>query len=128
MLPSVFQRYFIGINFFKFLYIYSFFIVLQNATIGSEIIQVRALDDDVGPNAAVLYRLKPDSLGNYRSFAIDQVSGVLTLKQRLDRERQKILDVRNLHQNLSELEKIKTKTKMFTYRYEWKHTTREFHR
>lgn len=54
---------------------------------------MRALDDDVGPNAAVLYRLKPDSLGNYRTFAIDQVSGVVTLKQRLDRERQKILDV-----------------------------------
>lgn len=56
-------------------------------------IQVKAIDNDVGPNAAVLYRLKQDTVGNYRSFAIDQVTGLITVKQPLDRERQKIYDV-----------------------------------
>lgn len=54
---------------------------------------MRAIDDDVGPNAAVLYRIKPDAMGNYRTFAIDQVTGMITLRQQLDRERQKIHDV-----------------------------------
>lgn len=54
---------------------------------------MRAIDDDVGPNAAVLYRIKQDAMGNYRTFAIDQVTGMITLRQQLDRERQKIHDV-----------------------------------
>lgn len=66
----------------------------QNATVGTHIVQVRAVDDDVGPNAAILYRFKPDSLGNYRTFHIDPTSGAITLRQPLDRERQKLYDVR----------------------------------
>lgn len=56
--------------------------------------RVHARDDDVGPNAAILYRFKPDSLGNYRTFAIDPASGQVTLRLPLDREHQKIYDVR----------------------------------
>lgn len=56
--------------------------------------RVHARDDDVGPNAAILYRFKPDSLGNYRTFAIDPASGQITLRLPLDREHQKIYDVR----------------------------------
>lgn len=55
---------------------------------------MRAIDDDVGPNAAVMYRIKQDAMGNYRTFAIDQVTGMITLRQQLNRERQKIHDVR----------------------------------
>lgn len=60
---------------------------------GTPVIQVKAIDNDVGPNAAVLYRLKQDPVGNYRSFAIDQVSGMITVRSPLDRERQKIYEV-----------------------------------
>lgn len=67
--------------------------IFQNATVGTTVIQVKAIDNDVGPNAAVLYRLKQDAAGNYRSFAIDQVSGLITVKQPLDRERKKLYDV-----------------------------------
>ncbi|GAB0096475.1 Cadherin [Sergentomyia squamirostris] len=66
----------------------------ENATVGSSIIQVIARDDDVGPNAAVLYRLKPDPIGSYRMFDIDSKTGTITLKHQLDRERQKIHEIR----------------------------------
>lgn len=68
--------------------------VPENATIGSQIIQVMATDDDIGPNAAVRYRLKRDPIGNYRTFLIDQDSGLITLKRSLDREKQKIYEIR----------------------------------
>lgn len=55
--------------------------------------QVNARDDDVGPNALVKYRLKPDINGNWRSFVIDENSGWLSLKLLLDREKQKIYEV-----------------------------------
>uniref|UniRef100_A0A1B0CCE9 Putative cadherin egf lag seven-pass g-type receptor n=1 Tax=Lutzomyia longipalpis TaxID=7200 RepID=A0A1B0CCE9_LUTLO len=66
----------------------------ENATIGSSVIQVIARDDDVGPNAAVLYRLKPDPIGSYRMFDIDAKTGMITLKHQLDRERQRIHEIR----------------------------------
>lgn len=68
--------------------------VPENATLGTQIIQVRAEDDDVGPNAAIKYRLKPDVMGHYRTFAIDELTGMITLKTPLDRERQKVYDIR----------------------------------
>lgn len=55
---------------------------------------MNARDDDVGPNALVKYRLKPDINGNWRTFAIDESSGWLSLKLPLDREKQKIYEVR----------------------------------
>ena len=38
--------------------------------------------------------MRPDPLGNHRSFDIDSVSGMITLTQGLDRERQKIYEIR----------------------------------
>lgn len=66
---------------------------IQNATVGSLIIQVYATDEDIGANAAIRYRLKPDFLGNYRTFEIDENNGKIFLKEPLDRERQKIYEV-----------------------------------
>uniref|UniRef100_A0A8D8D154 Cadherin-23 n=2 Tax=Culex pipiens TaxID=7175 RepID=A0A8D8D154_CULPI len=68
--------------------------VPENATVGTSIIQVKAIDSDIGPNAAVMYRFKPDPVGGYRSFSIDEYSGVITLKLLLDRERQKKYELR----------------------------------
>lgn len=66
----------------------------ENATLGTQLIQVRAMDEDVGPNAAVKYRLRQDAMGNYRTFSIDEFSGVISLKMPLDRERQKVYEIR----------------------------------
>uniref|UniRef100_W4VR90 Putative cadherin egf lag seven-pass g-type receptor n=1 Tax=Corethrella appendiculata TaxID=1370023 RepID=W4VR90_9DIPT len=68
--------------------------VPENATVGTQIIQVVATDDDVGANAAVRYRMKPDPMGNFRTFAIDEMTGSISLKLPLDRERQKIYEIR----------------------------------
>ncbi|XP_075231619.1 cadherin 88C [Lycorma delicatula] len=66
----------------------------ENATVGSPVIIVEAVDDDIGSNAAVRYRLKQDNTGDWRTFDIDQDSGLITLKQSLDRERQKTYQIR----------------------------------
>lgn len=68
-------------------------VMFQNATLGSTVIAVEAIDADVGPNAAVRYRLKQDNTGDWRTFSIDQDSGLITLKQPLDREKQKTYQV-----------------------------------
>lgn len=68
--------------------------VPENTTVGTSILQVFAKDEDEGPNAIVKYRLKYDPIGNYRTFSIDQDTGELTLKLPLNRERQKIHEVR----------------------------------
>ncbi|KAF4517747.1 hypothetical protein B566_EDAN002952 [Ephemera danica] len=68
--------------------------VPENATVGSIVAEVRAEDEDIGANGAVRYRLKQDSLGHWRSFDIDHVTGVLILKVPLDREKQKMYDIR----------------------------------
>lgn len=68
--------------------------IFQNATVGTMIIQVMAKDNDIGPNAAVKYRFKPDPLGSFRSFSIDEDTGSITLKLPLDRERQKVHELR----------------------------------
>lgn len=70
--------------------------VPENATIGTRVIQVMATDQDSGENAAVRYRFKHDMMGNYHTFAIDQDTGIITLKKLLDREKQKIYEVRNM--------------------------------
>ncbi|XP_039274949.1 cadherin-23, partial [Nilaparvata lugens] len=68
--------------------------VAENETIGTPVITVEAVDDDIGPNGAVRYRLRQDNTGDWRTFNIDQDSGLITLKQPLDRERQKIYQIR----------------------------------
>ncbi len=42
-------------------------------------IRVKAVDTDVGLNGAVRYRIRRDPLGNYKSFTVDQETGVITL-------------------------------------------------
>lgn len=53
-----------------------------------------AEDLDIGLNGAVRYRLKRDAAGAWRAFAIDEMTGVVTLRMPLDRERQKVYDLR----------------------------------
>ena len=66
---------------------------LQNATVGSLVIQVKATDEDIGINGAVRYRIKQDIPGHWRTFKVDQLTGAVILHQPLDRERQKIYEV-----------------------------------
>ncbi|XP_069185641.1 cadherin-23 isoform X4 [Procambarus clarkii] len=66
----------------------------ENATVGSLVIQVRATDEDIGINGAVRYRILKDALGNWQTFTIDQVTGAILLQKTLDRERQKIYEIR----------------------------------
>lgn len=60
---------------------------------GTIITQVHAKDEDVGLNALVKYRLKPDLFGNYKTFAINENNGFLSLKHTLDRDKQKLYEV-----------------------------------
>lgn len=80
----------------------------QNATVGSEIIQVEAIDKDIGQNAFVSYRLKQDLSGDWKTFEIDSNTGLLSLKNPLDRETQKIYQVKNYNYscNTMKYEKI----------------------
>lgn len=68
--------------------------IAENATVGSEVITVVAEDSDIGQNAAVSYRLKQDLSGDWRTFSIDTTTGLITLKKPLDRETQKIYQIR----------------------------------
>ncbi|XP_074739811.1 protocadherin Fat 2 isoform X1 [Strix uralensis] len=65
--------------------------VLDSAVVGTEIIQVRALDQDQGANAEIHYSLQAVSLlaGNGEGFfSIDPYSGIITVAQKLDPSRQ----------------------------------------
>ncbi|XP_022221011.2 cadherin-23 [Drosophila obscura] len=68
--------------------------VPENATVGSLILQAYASDADMGQNALVRYRLKPDPLGSYKMFEVNADTGELHLRQPLNRERQKIHELR----------------------------------
>lgn len=65
----------------------------QNTTVGSPVITVEAVDDDKGPNAIIHYAIKQDLLGNWKSFAINEKTGLLTLKKPLNRKKQKVYQV-----------------------------------
>lgn len=54
---------------------------------------MQAIDSDIGANAEVQYRIKPDPLGHYKAFSIDRKSGTITLNKALNRESQKIYEV-----------------------------------
>lgn len=60
---------------------------------GSLVIQVRAIDKDIGINGAVRYKILQDSLGDWQTFSIDQTTGAIMLQKPLDRERQKVYEV-----------------------------------
>jgi len=62
-------------------------------TIGSPVITVKAIDDDVGQNAEVRYRFKQDLMGDWKTFLVDEITGLITLKKSLNKEIQKIYQV-----------------------------------
>lgn len=68
--------------------------VPENITVGAAIIQVEAQDADTGPNGDVHFRLKQDLAGHWRTFDIQEKSGLVTLKLPLDREIQKLYEIR----------------------------------
>lgn len=70
-----------------------FFPIIQNMTIGSSVISVKAIDDDVGQNAEVRYRFKQDLMGDWKTFSVDEITGLITLKKSLNKEIQKIYQV-----------------------------------
>lgn len=55
--------------------------------------QAYASDADMGQNALVRYRLKPDPLGSYKLFELNANTGELFLRERLNRDKQKIHEV-----------------------------------
>uniref|UniRef100_A0A663MKD2 FAT atypical cadherin 2 n=1 Tax=Athene cunicularia TaxID=194338 RepID=A0A663MKD2_ATHCN len=60
--------------------------VLDSAVVGTEIIQVRALDQDQGANAEIHYSLQAGNGEGF--FSIDPYSGIITVAQKLDPSRQ----------------------------------------
>jgi len=66
-------------------------------TIGSPVITVKAIDDDVGPNAEVRYRFKHDLMGDWKTFLVDEITGLITLKKSLNKEIQKIYQVPGIY-------------------------------
>ena len=66
----------------------------QNATIGTVVVEALADDEDHGTNAVVKYRLKTLANNHWRTFGIDENTGVITLRAALDRETQKVYELR----------------------------------
>jgi len=66
-------------------------------TIGSSVISVKAIDDDVGQNADVRYRFKQDLMGDWKTFSVDEITGLITLRKPLNKEVQKVYQVTKLY-------------------------------
>jgi len=60
--------------------------VPEDATVGTPILRVAAIDADVGVGRQIRYSMEPPHVGVL--FSIDAISGVITLLQSLDREHQ----------------------------------------
>uniref|UniRef100_U3ICD8 FAT atypical cadherin 2 n=1 Tax=Anas platyrhynchos platyrhynchos TaxID=8840 RepID=U3ICD8_ANAPP len=60
--------------------------VLDSAAVGTEVIQVRALDQDQGANAEIHYSLQAGNGEGF--FSIDPHSGIITVAQKLDPSKQ----------------------------------------
>ncbi|XP_013175482.1 PREDICTED: cadherin-23 [Papilio xuthus] len=58
--------------------------VPENATIGTVVVEVRAIDADIGPNGAVRYRVRRDAAGAWRAFAVHPATGLLRTAAPLD--------------------------------------------
>jgi len=65
--------------------------VKEDASVGTPILRVAAVDPDIGLNRRVRYSMEPPHVGAV--FAVDAVSGVITLLQSLDREQQTSYDL-----------------------------------
>nr|XP_034827125.1 cadherin-23 [Maniola hyperantus] len=68
--------------------------VPENATIGTTVLEVRAIDADIGPNGAVRYRLRQDAQGSWRAFSLHATSGALRTARSLDRDKQTTYQLR----------------------------------
>lgn len=68
--------------------------VPENATIGTTIIEAKAIDADIGPNGAVRYRLRRDAGGSWRAFSLHATSGALRTLIPLDRDKQTTYQLR----------------------------------
>jgi len=60
--------------------------VPENAPVGTPVLRLAAVDPDVGISRRIRYLVEPPHAGVL--FAVDAVSGVITLLQSLDREHQ----------------------------------------
>ncbi|CAK1540672.1 unnamed protein product [Leptosia nina] len=63
--------------------------VPENATIGTTVVVVKAIDADIGPNGAVRYRMRRDS-----AFSVHPSTGALRTVQPLDRDKQTVYQLR----------------------------------
>ncbi|CAG0922117.1 unnamed protein product [Notodromas monacha] len=72
----------------------STFRIPENATVGTVVAKVTATDNDIGRNGQVRFGLRRDPVNHWKAFAIDPISGFITLTQPLDRERQKFYQLR----------------------------------
>ncbi|KAJ2950157.1 hypothetical protein O0L34_g11512 [Tuta absoluta] len=68
--------------------------VPENATIGTVVVEVKAIDADIGPNGAVRYRVRQDAGGAWRSFTVHATSGALRTTRALDRDQQALYQLR----------------------------------
>ncbi|XP_045469521.1 fat-like cadherin-related tumor suppressor homolog isoform X5 [Harmonia axyridis] len=66
------------------------FRVTENALNGTAIFRANATDADSGDNAKVTYSLATDT----KDFTVDKITGVLTVSNNLDRERQDLYELR----------------------------------
>lgn len=66
------------------------FRVTENALNGTAIFRANATDADAGDNAKVTYSLVTDT----NDFSVDKASGILTVSNNLDRERQELYELR----------------------------------
>ncbi|VDK36728.1 unnamed protein product [Taenia asiatica] len=59
--------------------------LMETARIGSVVLQLNATDEDAGDNARITYSIFPSDVAFVQPyFALDPISGYLTVKQRLD--------------------------------------------
>ncbi|CAG9764226.1 unnamed protein product [Ceutorhynchus assimilis] len=68
--------------------------VPENATVGSALAQIVALDEDIGQNSVIKFRLKADPAGHWKTFNLHTDSGILELALPLNRKTQKFYDIR----------------------------------
>ncbi|CAF1311528.1 unnamed protein product, partial [Didymodactylos carnosus] len=60
--------------------------IAENIPVNTTLVQVHAKDDDIGQNAKIFYSLTDASKQYENQFAIENTSGVITLKSKLDYE------------------------------------------